>query len=350
MSSEAHISGTSVTEDSVKLSHVTPVSETATQFNLNHEKFASLGSAEDFNSLHDHLIGIDIAPILKQLGSEDYFEVHVPMVGMADFLTEDPAWTGMPQQFASVLALNGFGREDGQESSFPRPYFVLAKDIAGNEYEILVDHHGQVEIPHEGTGLFSMLTSLTYIYSADQVLNGAGFSDIKEAGAQDGMLYLLPPPGSSTSFTATVGISHLSETMQREVDVLHKVPLMFQEDNSLSFQVSTESLSHEMGALLHLQMVGSGASSPLKPSVLHLSLDANAQGYTVAKGGLPQDALSSHGWEQVNETTFEKHVGLSDYGMKALIRNVFSEFDFTKALFCGEHFGIEQTNGFNDFA
>lgn len=334
----------------IKLAHTQEPNEVTEQFNLHQPKFMALGTAEDFTALSDQLISIDVQSLLDSLGEDSSFEVTLPMTGMADFLS-NPIAQGMPQQFPSVIALNGFGADSSGSEGFPRPHYVMVTDIVGNEYEVLVDANGQIEIPEQGMGLFSMLSSITLIYSVEQVLEGSGFSSLQEAGAEPGMVYLLAPPGTESQFSPTLRVSHLNEQWQREIDVEQKVSVEVhdtQTSDSSGMKVQADLLEQDGGSLVHLELLG---TPDLHHQPLKLQMMFQNQGteFELLEFSAQQTLGQSLGWNQVDGVTFEKWIGLSDYAKLALVRDVYSEMDFTRSLLTGDDFGVSHQNNFNDF-
>lgn len=324
----------------VKLITASESNEITDQFKLSEAKFAQLADSQEFASLKDGLVEIDISAVLENLDADSYFEVTLPITGMTDFLAQEGLTGQMPQQFPTVMAINGFGAATG-EGAFPKPYFIMVKDLVGNEYEVLVDEQGQIEVPEQGAGLFSILQSMTFIYSAAQIQEGTGFENIESSGAKSGMLYLLPPPGLEAGFTPKVAVSTLDDTLQRQVELEMKVPIeAFLPEPNLNMSTKVESASDKMN-LFHLELQG---ELPLKkPLKLQLSLETgDDHTFEIGDG-------STGLWQQVAPGNFEVPLALSPFAKFAVVRELLSEFDFTKSLLQGEDWGIAKTNGFNDF-
>lgn len=191
-------------------------SELTELFNMNAPQFLALASRDAFIKLKSNLIPIHIQDALQYLKPEGYLEITLPVTGMADFLAKhlkNSVWNELPQAFPSILSINGWGG-----GSFPRPDFILVKDLLDTQYEILLDEKGQVELPQEGIGLFSMLCEITLMYSYEQIMQGRGFETLVEEGARPNELYLLPPPQSNTAFSMTLRVTHLEASNQPRVD------------------------------------------------------------------------------------------------------------------------------------
>lgn len=194
----------------------TPATPTTGLFNLNSPQFLSLATEKQILELKKNIIKINIEDALAHLKPQGYLEVTLPILGMADFLAthlKDSVWNEIPQSFPSVLSLNGSGN-----GLFSRPDFIRVRDIIGNEYEILVNHQGQVDIPEEGSGRFSMLSEITLIYSVAQVIQKEGFEPLSAQAGEANQIYLLPPPCATAPFVITVRTAHLDERNQRQID------------------------------------------------------------------------------------------------------------------------------------
>lgn len=321
------------------------------QFKLHASKFASLGTKEDFTSLKEGLIEINIEQALNHLSEEGYLEITLPVTGMTDFLSQEPVWQNMPQQFPSVIAMNGFGAHmDGEQNGhFPKPYYILAKDLIGNEYEILVNAQGQVEVPENGLGLFSVLSSMTMMFSYEQ-LQGQGLESLAEFGAMPGKLYLLPPPGLEAQLEPIIRTSHLDDYLNRQIDFEMRVPIeLHTQESDQSIETTLTNMQGDFGTFLHVDVNGQKPNAK-KPYKISLSFDEISDvDFSLTNPSMNAEDLNQHGWQQIGESSFEKSIGLSDFAKFALVRNIFSEFDFTKSMLQGEAWGLKHTNGFNDF-
>ena len=184
-----------------------------TSYFLHQPHFAKLATSSIFSQLEPQLLKIDISAECAQLEQSDYLEVTFPAVGVADLLGQHAG-----DYFAQVLAINAFG---GGEA--PHPAHVVAIDIIGNKYEVLIDQQGQLTLPEEGTGLFSMLSAITLMYDKSQILNGMGLESLQAHGAQSGFLYVLPPSQFMQSYSVKVATSHLDDHFSRQVDSIRSI-------------------------------------------------------------------------------------------------------------------------------
>jgi len=118
-------------------------------------------------------------------------------------------------------------------------------------------------------------------------------------------------------------------------------------DSNFEINISRDDL--DSGQLLHLELTSKNTDlSNNKPYNLQVSFLPDA-GTQFSLNEL--NATENANWKQdpSNLDLFYKPIGLSEFSAKALVRNVFSEFDFSKQLLKGEDFGIAKGNSFNDF-
>lgn len=175
-------------------------------FNLFGAKFSQLADATEFKALKDQLIEIDISDELAILSQSQYdsmLEISVPVFGVVDLFNSGVFSSA--QSFASVIKLEGFAQKAD---------FVLVTDIVRNTYEILVGPHGEIALPKEGTGLFSIPSKITFMYNYNK-------NDVSSK------LYLLPPPEMSSNFECHICVSHINEKMQRRVDSIRAIKVRY---------------------------------------------------------------------------------------------------------------------------
>lgn len=286
---------------------------------LNQEGFLSLSTTDSLNGLVEQgkMLELSIEPEIDHLtqlqsqGHEGYLNITLPMVGVTDYLSTDSS-TSAQHAFGSVLGFNQFSA-DSQQTHFSRPDFIMAKDIIGNQYEILIEPNGKVAVPEDGMGKFSLLSEIKLMYGLDQVLEGRGLAE-GEASLQPGSLYLMPPPGFQGKYSPVISVSQTQDDFSEKELTSRKVPVLLQNEN-----VDTGPYK----AVIDTQSVG---------------LESNAE------------KLSNLGWQQGNQPdTLEKNFGLSDAGLHSVSKYLFTEYDFTKALLSGDELGAQQVNGLNDF-
>lgn len=231
---------------------VEPGSDTSAHA-LNQPNFLSLSNPTELQSLVEHgkAFELSIQPEVEHLlqmrseGHDGYLNITLPMVGVTDYLNSEGAHTA-EQAFGSVLGLNQF-LADSQQPHFSRPDFILAKDIIGNQYEILIEPDGKVAIPEDGTGKFSLLSEVTLMYSLDQVLEGRGLADAAPQLANH--LYLLPPVGFQGKYAPVISVSETQEDFSEKMLSSRKVPILL-ESESHDMPILTESSLHQVSKFL----------------------------------------------------------------------------------------------------
>ncbi len=302
----------------VQFSHSIEPSVDTQSHELNHENFLSLSNPQSLQTLVEQgkALEISIQPEIDQLaqlhsqGHEGYLNITLPMVGLTDYLSTENDGNSAAHAFGSVLGLNQFSA-DSTQPHFSRPDFIVAKDIIGNEYEILLDSHGKVMVPEDGIGKFSLLSEVKLMYALDQVLEGRGLASSNEPGH----LYLLPPPGFHGKYTPTISVSQTQDDFSEKMISERKMPILLQEENTQLDVHKVEINAHNLGI------------DPLNSKFTDL------------------------GWQHGEKPgMLEKHFGLSETGLHNLSKYLFTELDFTKAIVSGDHLGLKQVNGLNDFA
>lgn len=250
---------------------------------LNHENFLSLSTPDNLQGLVEQgkVFQLSIQPEVDQLtqlhseGHDGYLTVTLPMVGITDYLSPEGGQNAS-QAFGSVLGLNHF-TADSDQPHFSRPDFIMAKDIVGNQYEILVGPDGKIAIPEEGTGKFSLLSEVKLMYGIDQVLEGRGLTAASPDSLLDssGKLFLLPPVGFHGKYAPEISVSQTQDDFSEKELSSRKVPLLLEDSHN-----------------------------PM----------------------------------------------ISEASLHQISKFLFTEYDFTKAMLSGDEFGVQHTNGLNDFS
>lgn len=315
-------------------------------YNLHEPNFAKLGDKQLVENMLPELIKIPIHQELGIMTSEHQLEISVPMLGFTDLLKNDVLHIA-DLQFAAPVFINGFGAGN----SVAHPDFILATDIMGNQFEILVSGDGLIEIPAEGLGLFSVLSYLTFIYSEWQIKQGKGLEDLSAEGIEPGYLYLLPPIAEKT-FIPKIALTHLDENNMRKVDTLHSVEVEMKAPHNqidLSSDVHALDDRHDTFEILMNIKNHDVSSSPF--SVKFTLMNADDTHFSLHSPSNPFHGLSSQGWQQsiVEDNTFVKHFGLNDETKTVIFRNVYSELDFTKDFLLGDNFGLSTAKNYNNF-
>lgn len=314
-------------------------------YNVHEPNFAKLGDKQLIQDMLPELIKIPIHQELNAMTSEHQLEISVPMLGLTDLLKND-AMHIADLQFAAPVFINGFGAGN----SVAHPDFILATDIVGNQFEILVSGDGLIEIPAEGFGLFSVLSYLTFIYSEWQIKQGNGLENMVADGIEPGYLYLLPPLAEK-SFIPKIALTHLDENNMRKVDTLHSVEVeMKAPDKHFDLSSDIHALDGRNDAFEVLMNIkNQSLSSPF--SVKFTLMNAEGVHFSLQSPSNPFQSLSSQGWQQsaVEDNTFVKHFGLNDETKTVILRNIYSELDFTKDFLSGDTFGLSTAKNYNSF-
>jgi len=317
-------------------------------FNVQAEHFAQLASSEALSTLMPNLIKIYIGDELDMMSAEHQLEISVPILGLTDLLSNNSLHIS-DLQFAAPVAINGWGApQNAVDTSYLYPEHILATDIVGNQYEIIIDEHGQVQLPAEGTGLFSMLSYLTFMYGDWQVKQGHGLDSVTASGAEPEFLYLLPPT-TSKSFEPKIALTHLDENHSKIVDTIRSVKVEFSPnkaitDIDLSISKSNE---HQLDVSLDL--------TKLKYLQSNMSIELNVSDmqnniFSLSHPSSPIALSASQGWFYNTESdSYIKPLGISAEVKTAIIRDLLSEYDMTKGMLQGDNLGISSKNNYNDF-
>lgn len=191
-------------------------------------KFSRLATQAVFKEWQTRLVAVDIQEEMRLLealqaeGGSAYLEIVVPVLSLCDLL--DPThWTQGHSQFCKVMGVHGYGAKASED--FSAAEFILVTDIIGNRFEVLLEDNA-FTLPEDGTGLFSIPKTFTFLYSQEQVLQGKGVCLLESHGMQKNVLYVLPPC-SEESFSFHVCVTHL-EKARRQVDLIRRVEVAYQ--------------------------------------------------------------------------------------------------------------------------
>lgn len=316
-------------------------------YNLLGARFASLAHSEDLLALKPYLVEIDISEEIALLKPEYALEITIPVVGTTDLLGLEQKVRNQ-QQFACPVAINGFGAKSEMTilNNFPHSDFVLITDISGNQYEVIVNQDGKIELPNDGIGLFSTIFAVTFIYSERQVKQGDGLESLQSIGVKTNKLLVLPPVDCQEAFTAQICVTHINERRQRIVDTIRKAEIQYPKMTSkVQAEVSVNHFQADdtrmLAVNLKLSYLPSFASYPITVKVtLTSKVDENFSLY-----------MDSHGWMQhpIHSNVYTKHIGLNENTLRNLISQMYSEYDFIKDYLAGESFGLSHHNGYNNF-
>ncbi len=329
----------------------------STKFDISNPGFAALASKDELAILKPNCLEIDITRELEVMNKDSSLEITVPVLGLTDLLGASQ-FCNTTRQFPCPIAINGFGAKSTNVAinSFPHAEFVLITDIMGNHYEAVVNQDGKIEIPNDGTGLFSIIAAITFIFSEAQVKQGMGLENLRLSGLRENMLLLLPPEESNEKFTAKICVTHINSYHHRIVDTISSVNANYPELTKKDYRTNavvqrtndaTDLLTVNLALMLLPPLT---KHLPLTASIALLHPDGVKYGFHHPQGfvTLPTQA---HGWLQdpVHTNIFTKHIGLSDNALNLLVRNLYSEYDFMKDYLKGDTFTLSHKNGYNNF-
>lgn len=205
-------------------------------YQLFQKQFGALATQAMLGLNKDQLIEVDLDQEISLLQDGYNLEITVPMVGVTDLLN---TFVSQGQSFPAILSLNGYTAKPagGTEPHFPHAEFMMVRDIVGNQYEILLGPTGEIEMPAEGSGRFSLIEEITFIYSAQQILFGEGWAKSQDPLVASNKLYCLPLLGACQDFKIRICVSHLDAALdfKRVVDTCRTVDVLYPvEQRSLS--------------------------------------------------------------------------------------------------------------------
>lgn len=327
-------------------------SATTDLFNLYGARFAALAQKENVNALKANLIEIDISEELVYLKADHCLEITIPVLGLTDLLGLGQL-TPKAQQFACPVAINGFGAKSDITTlnNFPHPDFVLVTDIAGNQYEVIVNQDGKLELPSDGTGLFSIVSAITYIYSERQVKHGDGFENLQSEGIAANKLFLLPPLDCQEAFVPQICVTHIDHRHKRIVDTIRKVEIEYPKKipKDLSTHVTISRVPSEDDQMVSIKIsLDAKSSSSNYPLIACVTVEPLNNVNFSLHNAIP---VETNGWLQhpIHSSVFTKHLGLSESTLNFLIRHIYSEYDFMKDYLKGDTFSLSHQNGYNNF-
>jgi hypothetical protein len=327
-------------------------SKVAEQFNLFQKSFAALATSDTFDQLKSQTIAIDISDEIANMNDESALEITVPVLGITDLLGQS-MWSETIAQFPRILGINGYAAKssDIEDNNFPRPEFVLITDIAGNQYEAVVNPDGTTDLPQDGTGLFSIPSRITFIFSAAQVKHGSGLQKLPAQAMHAQKMYLLPPEESNEPFELHVCVTHIDKRNGRKVDSIRSVEINYRDFSfeNIHFEPqvkreSTESVEMNLGIILLSAFI---ARQPFTAAV---AFEAKP-GVEYSFHHPSHHDAHQHGWMQhpIFPNTFTKHFGLSEATLSEMVKELYSEQDFMNGHLAGDHFGLSYQQGYNNF-
>lgn len=310
------------------------------QFNLQGNAFTALADEESFKALQTALLEIEISQEINLLNEEHFLEITVPVLDFTDLFNQ--SFIQPAQKFACVVGVNGYGAKSLKDpENFSRPDYLLVTDILGNQFEILVQPDGKIELPQEGMGRFSLIRAITYVYSEAQIRQGRGLQNLTQCHVKENALYLLPPVDTIENFSVQICITTLNQG-QRRVESIRTVNVAFKDNYFLNNEVSAKKVNEDP-SLLYIET----AVSVTKPCLATMTLDSPEMNYQESETFLP----TLNGWMQhpIYPTVYSKRFGLSEKTLIHLFRQLYSQYDVMKDYLQGDTFGLSQINAYNNF-
>lgn len=330
--------------------------ESSLSYDLYNSSLARLATKDILPQLAPHWIEIPIDEEIALLDDNHVLEVSVPILNLCDLLPN--SYFSGPPLAAKVIGFNGYAAKGNHRliENFPIADFILVTDIAGNQYELIINKEGKLELPNEGIGLFSIPAQITFIFSEKQVKRGTGLDDCQAQGLEKNKLYIYPPDHACQDFSMHITVSHLTSLNKRVVDTIRKVGVEYQETMVHHKQATTNVNRHNK------QM----------PNVLCVEMDLSfdrlidfpfpyALNVTVESKENTKFSLTDHkntelpnetrGWMQhpIFPQVFTKYFGLSAKTLTALSKKLYTQYDFVRDYLKGEDFGFSHQRGYNDF-
>ncbi len=204
--------------------YMTSMPMAQSQFGHHDPSFGTLPTYQDYHSMIakiggiEHLIQIDVheAIIALHAQKDALLKIKVPTLGFTD-----PAFDyDLRPWFATPFSINGFGanKEDIQAS---RPIKMIGEDFMGNQYPLLFNKEGLIDyeqIAAQTPGeLYTTLKAIYYVYSAEQVLRGEGFTKLPMSPYHQGSLLMLPPETIKKPFGIEIDVLVAGESVHQQL-------------------------------------------------------------------------------------------------------------------------------------
>lgn len=335
-----HLKSQIIKVDPIKLD------QTWQSFGAGGENFAKFANASDFKKLASQLIEVDILEECQSMTEDCFLEITMPVLGLMD-LHHFIDFFSSNVLHPSFIGLNGFGAKSSEIDSFPQVDFIKVMDIADNRYEIMLTPTGEVELPEQGMGLFSIIKEITFVLGYRQVITGEGLTDLQSEGSKKGKLYLLPPMGTDESFTFHVCLTHIDELNRRLVDSIRAVevnftamPLLWEAKGTILGNQNSRVIERNYIDLsIKLKNVG---TLP-KPVLVNVELKHNPSVRLI-----PSEL---NAWTQhpLQANVFTKRFGLSQRTLALLIKELYTEFDYMRDYLERNPVPLSQENDYNNF-
>ena len=329
--------------------------ESSLSFDLYDSSLSRLATKDILPVLAPHWIEISIDQEIALLDEEHMLEVSVPVLNLCDLLPN--AFFSGPPLAAKVIGFNGYAAKGTHRliDNFPLADFCLVTDIAGNQYEIIINKEGKIEVPEEGTGLFSIPSQLTFIYSERQIKRGQGLDDCQSQGLEKNKLYIFPPDHTCQNFAMHISVSHIAANGKRIVDSIRKVVIDYQE--TMVHHKEARTKIDRKGQALNTFGVEIDLSFDRLidfpfPYALNVTLEEKDKiKYGLSESDTSSSPSATRGWMQhpLFPYVFTKYFGLSAKTLALIAKKVYSPIDMISDYLKGDRFGFTQQKGYNDF-
>lgn len=275
---------------------------------------------ERFLAIQKHAFPVDLSDEKRLLQTNGYLEVTVPVQGLFD-LFENSEFTKEVAPFARSFLI--------KDEVVQNPEHIMVTDIAGNQYEILLEE-GKIVLPKEGVGLFSFISHVTFIYSFDQV----------------DKLYMLAPAQTKSDFHFHISVSHLNANNSRRVKAIRQFTIQYQDLHIAHDQkmVKAEPLGDEYPGLYQIKM----GILLLAPFLVNKQLIATIR---LQENGQTKEDPFLHGWQvrQDESPILTKRFGLSAKTLTRLVKMLYTPLDLLTEYLSGGTLMLSQNNGYNNF-
>lgn len=330
--------------------------DSSLSFDLYNSSLARLATKDILPQLAPHWIEISIEEELARLDENHVLEVSVPILNLCDLLPN--SYFSGPPLAAKVVGFNGFAAKGNHRliENFPLADFVLVTDIAGNQYELLINKEGKIELPNEGIGLFSIPSQITFIFSEKQVKRGIGLDNYQAQGLEKNKIYIYPPDHACQNFSMHISVSHLNSLNKRIVDTIRKIGVEYQETMVHHKQATTQINRHNQQLPNAFCVEMDLSFDRLIDFPFPYALNVTVESTDNAKFGLtdhkrPELPNETRGWMQhpIFPQVFTKYFGLSAKTLTALSKKVYTQYDLIRDYLEGDDFGFSRQRGYNDF-
>lgn len=286
-------------------------------YSLGQKNFGKLVNQDVFKACQSSCLQIDIYDEICTMNEESFLEIIVPVLTLND-LTGAVKYLDQFIRHPMLLSINGYGAKIGGENNFPYVDFINVLDIADNRYEIMISSTGEMELPADGLGLYTIIKEITYVLTHRQVIRGEGLEDLSSIGAQRKTITLQVPMGAYENFKFHVCVTHLDRKNRRIVDSIRPVEINF----------SSPSVKSGFPVLL--------------PRILCVKCDSNIEIFSQKEiAGWKRHPLCNNVWI--------KRFGLHLSTREALIKLLYTEYEFIRDFLAKKILVFSSCKNYNNF-